>query len=122
MTNPFSLSFGKEPLSFIERGRQSREITDSFSEENPSCQVYMITGVRGSGKTVMLTDIAKHFRKEKDWIVADLSPERDLLQMQDQKVSSIRAKAEKNSSSFGVYRDRLIKKSIIVFISGSTPV
>ena len=41
----------------------------------------MITGVRGSGKTVMLTDIAKHFRKEKDWIVVDLSPERDLLQM-----------------------------------------
>ena len=27
MTNPFSLSFGKEPLSFIERGRQSRLIT-----------------------------------------------------------------------------------------------
>lgn len=81
MTNPFSLSFGKEPLSFIERGRQSREIIDSFSEENPSCQVYMITGVRGSGKTVMLTDIAKHFRKEKDWIVVDLIPERDLLQM-----------------------------------------
>lgn len=46
MTNPFSLSFGKEPLSFIERGRQSREIIDSFSEENPSCQVYMITGVQ----------------------------------------------------------------------------
>ena len=81
MTNPFSLSFGKEPLSFIERGRQSREIIDGFSEENPSCQVYMITGVRGSGKTVMLTDIAKHFRKEKDWVVVDLSPERDLLRM-----------------------------------------
>lgn len=81
MTNPFSLSFGKEPLSFIARGRQSREIIDSFSEENPACQVFMITGVRGSGKTVMLTDIAKHFRKEKDWIVVDLSPERDLLQM-----------------------------------------
>ena len=31
----------------------------------------MITGVRGSAKTVMLTDIAKHFRKEKDWIVVD---------------------------------------------------
>lgn len=81
MTNPFSLSFGREPLSFIERGRQSREIIDSFSEENPACQVYMITGVRGAGKTVMLTDIAKYFRKEKDWIVVDLSPERDLLQM-----------------------------------------
>ena len=69
MTNPFSLSFGREPLSFIERGRQSREIIDSFSEENTAWQVYMITGVRGTGKTVMLHDIAKYFRKETDWIV-----------------------------------------------------
>jgi hypothetical protein len=37
----------------------------------------MITGVRGSGKTVMLTDIAKHFRENEGWIVMDLSPERD---------------------------------------------
>jgi hypothetical protein len=39
----------------------------------------MITGVRGSGKTVMLTDIAKYFRENEDWIVVDLSAERDLL-------------------------------------------
>ena len=36
-----------------------------------------------------------------------------MVEAEDQKVSSIRAKAEKNSSSFGVYRDRLIKKGII---------
>lgn len=36
-------------------------------------QIYMITGVRGSGKTVMLTDISKHFRKDKDWIVIELN-------------------------------------------------
>ena len=39
----------------------------------------MITGVWGSGKTVMLTDISKHFRKDKDWIVIELNPDRDLL-------------------------------------------
>lgn len=39
----------------------------------------MITGVLGSGKTVMLTDISKHFRKDKDWIVIELNPDRDLL-------------------------------------------
>ena len=39
----------------------------------------MITGVWGSGKTVMLTDISKHFRKDKDWIAIDLNPDRDLL-------------------------------------------
>ena len=39
----------------------------------------MITGVWGSGKTVMLRDISKHFRKDKDWIVIELNPDRDLL-------------------------------------------
>lgn len=39
----------------------------------------MITCVWGSGKTVMLTDISKHFRKDKDWIVIELNPDRDLL-------------------------------------------
>ena len=39
----------------------------------------MITGVWGSGKTVMLTDISKHFRKDKDWIVIELNPDRDSL-------------------------------------------
>ena len=27
----------------------------------------------------MLTDISKHFRKEKEWIVIEMNPERDLL-------------------------------------------
>jgi hypothetical protein len=36
MQNPFTLSFGKEPISFIDRGRQSREIIDEFSDVSPS--------------------------------------------------------------------------------------
>lgn len=57
--NPFSLSFGKEPVSLINRNVQSYEIIDTFEDENPAYQVCMITGVRGSGKTVMLTEINK---------------------------------------------------------------
>lgn len=48
--NPFSLSFGKEPVSLINRNVQSYEIIDTFEDENPAYQVCMITGVRGSGK------------------------------------------------------------------------
>ena len=62
--NPFSLSFGKEPVSLINRNVQSYEIIDTFEDENPTYQVCMITGVRGSGKTVMLTEINKTFRAE----------------------------------------------------------
>lgn len=47
----------------------------------PSYQAAVLTGIRGSGKTVAMTGIANRLRKEKDWIVVDLNPERDLLQM-----------------------------------------
>ena len=77
--NPFSLSFGKEPISLINRSMQTSEIIETFEDENPAYQVCMITGVRGSGKTVMLTEITKKLRSEDSWIVIDLSPERDLL-------------------------------------------
>ncbi len=79
MGNPFTLSFGKEPLNRIDRSRQKEEIIDGFLGEHPSNQVCMITGVRGSGKTVLLTEIGKYFAEKSDWIVIDLTPERDLL-------------------------------------------
>ena len=36
--NPFSLSFGKEPVSLINRNVQSYEIIDTFEDENPTYQ------------------------------------------------------------------------------------
>lgn len=64
----------------IRRTMQVEEILEGFEEENPSYQVLMITGVRGSGKTVMLTEVARRLKDSGDWIIVDLSPERDLLQ------------------------------------------
>ena len=77
--NPYTLSFGKEPLSFIQRDFQSDDIIESFLSNNPTYQVSMFTGVRGSGKTVALTNIANRIGKHKDWIVVNLNPERDLI-------------------------------------------
>ena len=79
MKNPFSLTFGKEPLSLISRNLQNEEIIESFKADNPDFQVCMITGVRGSGKTVAMTTIANDLRKDDQWLVVDLNPERDLL-------------------------------------------
>ena len=47
--NPFSLSFGKEPVNAIRQEKQLNEIVEGFTAENPEFQVCMITGVRGSG-------------------------------------------------------------------------
>lgn len=79
MNNPYTITFGKEPQQQIPRIVQSTEILQSFREEKPSKQVYMITGVRGSGKTVFMSGIAKALKADKDWIVVDLTPDEDML-------------------------------------------
>ncbi len=79
MDNPFTLSFGKKPLQYISRISQTAEIIDNFTARQPSNQIYMLTGVRGAGKTVMMSSIANELGKNEDWIVVELNPNRDLL-------------------------------------------
>lgn len=80
MTNPFTLLFGKKPIQYVSRIAYTNEIVNNFYSENPINQVYLISGVRGSGKTVMLSNIAAKLRERDDWIVIELNPTRDLLQ------------------------------------------
>ena len=80
MRNPFSISFGTLPTQYISRITQTNQIVEAFTDDNPSNHVFMITGIRGSGKTVMMTDISERLRNEKDWIVVEISPERDMLE------------------------------------------
>ena len=79
MSNPFTISFGRQPAQFISRPVETNEIIENFEQEPPSSQVYMLTGVRGSGKTVLMTDIAKELSKRENWLVVELSTERDML-------------------------------------------
>ena len=108
MNNPFTLSFGKKPVQYISRISQTNQIIDSFTAEVPSNQIFMITGVRGSGKTVMMTNIAGEIRKNEDWIVIELNPTRDLLQSLAAKIYSLPEmhdrfiKAELDFSAFGL--------------------
>ena len=88
MKNPYSLSFGKEPTEHIPRLAQTATVTGSFLEHMDDQQIYLITGIRGSGKTVFMTDIQNRFLKEDGWIVTELNPERDLLTALASKLSS----------------------------------
>ena len=107
MANPYSLTFGKEPLQVISRMAQMDEIIESFVADQPLQQIYMITGVRGSGKTVFMTEVAKDIEKRKDWIVISLNPEKDLLEglaaklTSEISISSIIKNAKINLSVFG---------------------
>lgn len=106
-SNPYTLTFGKEPTQLIARAAQSQQIIDSFLGEPSAQQMYMVTGIRGSGKTVFMTEIARKIAKQKDWISVELNPERDLLTSLAAKLSSenelarIFQSAEINLSFFG---------------------
>lgn len=108
MNNPFTLSFGKKPLQYISRIAQTNEVIQNFEAEIPPNQIYMITGVRGSGKTVMMTSIAAEMKKRENWIVVELNPMRDLLKSLAAKLYSIPQmherflKAKLDFSAFGL--------------------
>ena len=79
-SNPFSLSFGKEPKNVLKREQQFEMILSNYLQDTPSTDAYIITGVRGSGKTVLLSQIYKYFNLLKDWIVVELNPSDDMIE------------------------------------------
>ena len=105
--NPFTLNFGIEPTSYISRNTLKDEIIHSFNANPSTSNLYMITGLRGSGKTVFLTDIEDYFR-DQGWIVFDLSIETNLLQSfaaklyNHQKLRSFFNLAKLNFSHLGI--------------------
>ncbi len=76
--NPFTLSFGNRPYEYVSRGKDKTEIIEKLSSEPAVAHCFIITGVRGSGKTVMLTSISKYFLESDEWIVIGLNPEDDM--------------------------------------------
>ena len=79
MNNPFELTFGLKPNNYISRLKQSEEIISNFKSPTGN-KSFLITGVRGTGKTVMLSHISKQFENEKNWIVIELIPNYDMLE------------------------------------------
>ena len=78
--NPFTLTFGRQPLTAITRIEDTSQIAGSFSADNPICQTYLISGLRGSGKTVLMTSVVKELQKNGNWISVDLNSSVDLLE------------------------------------------
>ena len=79
MKNPYTLMFGREPLQTIPRAVLINDIISAFTSEPYSPNLYMISGLRGCGKTVFMTEISKEVKKNEDWIVIELNSSGDLL-------------------------------------------
>ena len=106
MNNPYSLVFGIEPDEYVSRISQKQEVVNAFIEGTQ--RLYMVTGVRGSGKTVFMSDIKNVFKGRKDWVVIELTTERDMLTglagklSSDEKLGAAFKSAKLNLSLFGI--------------------
>ena len=79
VNNPFSLAYGKTPTMLINRMNEFNRVLDDFNAENPSITTYIITGLRGTGKTVLLRNLSKSFEELNDWVVVDINPQSNIL-------------------------------------------
>ena len=84
--NPFSLMYGRLPSSIIKRSHEYQEVVDMFGVSKPATLSYMITGIRGSGKTVLLRDICNRFRNDPNWIVIEANPIDEIIGPLSQKL------------------------------------
>lgn len=79
MNQPYTPNFGIEPQQYILRPFEVNQVLQDFQSEPPIQQTYMITGVRGAGKTVIMSEIGRSLSESGHWIVLELNPEADLL-------------------------------------------
>ncbi len=118
MQNPFTLTFGRSPLESVERPVQINEILEAFTADTVNQQMFIITGVRGSGKTVMMTQISNKLRVDADWVVIELNPATDLL-------SSMLSKLNSNQVCTELIKSAKIDLSFFGFgvtIEGTVPI
>ena len=105
--NPFTLTFGKKPEEYISRYENTELIRNAFESPNPVSQTYMIQGIRGSGKTVLMTSIANELSNNKDFIVVDLNSTQDLINDLAMRIN--------NSSK---HKNGLIEKGFNISVAG----
>lgn len=83
MQNPFTTTFSKMPEFTYISTIEPRELIENFSYDSPSEAVYKITGIRGSGKTVIMANVQNELKSkensEKGWLVYTINPSRDML-------------------------------------------
>ena len=82
MKNPFTHTPGRVGDANITTTLEEK-IYENFMYPQPSESVYKITGIRGSGKTVILGNILRHYKtaemKEDGWLVYDISSARNQI-------------------------------------------
>ncbi len=79
MKNPFNILYGVVPSSLVFRKDAFEQIMTDFTNEDTSAATYIITGIRGSGKTVLLNSVIKELQTLSNWITVSLNPQGDFV-------------------------------------------
>ena len=77
--NPFAINFGIIPAQYIERDLITDEIITELESDVVQNPCFMLTGIRGSGKTVTMTAIEREMKEREEWIVIGLNPDREMI-------------------------------------------
>ncbi len=110
--NPFTLDFGAEPGLYIPRISEYNKMIDTFESEEPSSHIFILTGVRGSGKTVLMTTVSHKLCEDSRWMHVDLNTEGNMLEQlaadiyKTTKAKLPKVKLEINVKGFGITVDR----------------
>lgn len=70
--NPFVLAFGEVPEIMLDDESRSELILSDIRASRPNFRNFMISGLRGSGKTVLLRSVQKTLEQEKEYIFVNL--------------------------------------------------
>ena len=106
--NPFNITFGEEPENYIPRISEINQIENSFDSITPESKVFVLTGPRGSGKTVLLSQIKHKYDQKENWIVVDLNPYGNMIEQlcagihEKGKIKHLFLRAEFNFSFKGI--------------------
>jgi hypothetical protein len=76
--NPFHPQFGKRPDKFVGRDQIIQEFVDSLQNTNDPHRTTIVTGIRGSGKTALLSGV-KESIDSKQSVVVDVTAGSQLL-------------------------------------------
>lgn len=79
--NPYTLQFSYIPPQYINRRLLIDDIINDITKQVPGFRCHFITGVRGTGKTVVLADISRKISDMDEWVVVDIeNPEGNILE------------------------------------------
>lgn len=108
--NLFNTNSKVIPKQFISRKLELEEIYNSLSLNLSNNEIFIISGIRGSGKTVAMISVSDFYKNQDEWIVVDLNSEYDLLSqlassiIENKKIRKLFIKTEFNFSfqGFGI--------------------